>query len=63
MDAIKKVKTPVVGLAQNPAGKEFPMAVGAASSARDNKVNTNRAVKIRGTGAATKGVLARGPMA
>jgi len=60
---IKNVPTPVVGQSQKPAGKEFVMSVGNVSSARNNKVNANGAIKIRGTGAATKGTMARGPMA
>lgn len=30
---------------------------------RKKKINNNRKVKVRGTGAATKGTYARGPMA
>ena len=62
MDKAKQVKTPAVSLAQDPAGKDFYMSVGNISSARNNKVNANGSTKIRGTGAATKGTLARGPM-
>jgi len=41
----------------------YDMSVGAVSkSAGDEKVKTS-GIKIRGTGAATKGVMARGPMA
>jgi hypothetical protein len=41
----------------------YDMSVGAISkSAGDEKVKTS-GIKIRGTGAATKGVMARGPMA
>lgn len=43
--------------------KEYDVSVGAISkSAGDEKIKTS-GVKIRGTGAATKGVMARGPMA
>ena len=42
---------------------EYDVSIGAISkSAGDEKVKTN-GIKIRGTGAATKGVMARGPMA
>lgn len=41
----------------------YDVSVGAISkSAGDEKIKTN-GIKIRGTGAATKGVMARGPMA
>ena len=59
-----------VSMEQNP-GKgpnrskldEYDVSVGAISkSAGDEKVKTS-GIKIRGTGAATKGVMARGPMA
>ena len=61
--AIKNVPTPVVGLSQKGNGKDFVMSVANVSSAKNQKVNANGAVKIRGTGAATKGTMARGPMA
>jgi hypothetical protein len=42
---------------------EYDVSVGAISkSAGDEKTKTS-GIKIRGTGAATKGVMARGPMA
>jgi hypothetical protein len=42
---------------------EYDVSVGAVSkSAGDEKIKTS-GIKIRGTGAATKGVMARGPMA
>ena len=42
---------------------EYDVSVGAISkSAGDEKVKTS-GIKIRGTGAATKGLMARGPMA
>ena len=59
-----------VGVAENP-GKEpnyskaenLDVSVGAVSkSAGDEKVKTD-GIKVRGTGAATKGLMARGPMA
>ena len=43
--------------------KEYDMSVGNISkSAGDEKIKTD-GIKIRGTGAATKGLMARGPMA
>jgi hypothetical protein len=43
--------------------QEYDMTVGNVSkSAGDEKIKTD-GIKIRGTGAATKGVMARGPMA
>ena len=59
-----------VGIAENP-GKEpnrskldtYDVSVGAISkSAGDETVKTD-GIKVRGTGAATKGLMARGPMA
>jgi hypothetical protein len=42
---------------------EYDVSIGAISkSAGDEKVKTS-GIKIRGTGAATKGLMARGPMA
>lgn len=42
---------------------EYDVSIGAVSkSAGDEKIKTD-GIKIRGTGAATKGVMARGPMA
>jgi len=42
---------------------EYDVSIGGISkSAGDEKVKTS-GIKIRGTGAATKGVMARGPMA
>ena len=38
------------------------MSVGNLSKSQNNEVKTS-GIKIRGTGAATKGVMARGPMA
>jgi hypothetical protein len=59
---ITKVKTPVVG--QMPV-KEALKANLTSANQRSNEypgVKTS-GIKIRGTGAATKGVMARGPMA
>jgi hypothetical protein len=39
------------------------MSVAGISKSQNNVVNKNGEMKIRGTGAATKGVTARGPMA
>lgn len=61
--AIKNVQTPTVGLSQKGNDKDFVMSVANVSSAKNQKVNANGATKIRGTGAATKGTMARGPMA
>ena len=42
---------------------EYDVSIGAISkSAGDEKVKTS-GIKVRGTGAATKGLMARGPMA
>jgi len=39
------------------------MSVGKYAKNNDQPINKNGEMKIRGTGAATKGVMARGPMA
>ena len=39
------------------------MSVGAISKSAGNETVNTTGIKIRGTGAATKGVMARGPMA
>jgi len=39
------------------------MSVGAISKSAGNEATKTSGIKIRGTGAATKGVMARGPMA
>jgi len=59
-----------VGIQSNP-GKEpnrskadtLDMSVGAISKSAGNEPIKTDGIKIRGTGAATKGVMARGPMA
>ena len=64
------MKGKAVGIASNP-GKEpnrskleyADMSVGAYSKSAGNEPAKTRGIKIRGTGAATKGVMARGPMA
>jgi hypothetical protein len=42
---------------------QINMSVGGYSKTNKDVVNKNGETKIRGTGAATKGVMARGPMA
>jgi hypothetical protein len=39
------------------------MSVGGYTKKNDQPINKHGEMKIRGTGAATKGVMARGPMA
>jgi hypothetical protein len=64
------MKGKAVGIASNP-GKEpnrskleyVDMSVGAYSKSAGNEPAKTSGIKIRGTGAATKGVMARGPMA
>jgi len=55
---------PVKDIRQNKSKLDtLDMSIGALSkSAGDEKVKTD-GIKIRGTGAATKGLMARGPMA
>jgi hypothetical protein len=60
----------VVKASTNP-GKEpnrskldtYDMSVGAISKSAGEKPTKTSGIKVRGTGAATKGVMARGPMA
>jgi hypothetical protein len=42
---------------------DLDMSVGAQSKAAGNKPTKTSGIKVRGTGAATKGLMARGPMA
>jgi hypothetical protein len=42
---------------------EYDVSVGAISKSAGNEPTKTSGIKIRGTGAATKGVMARGPMA
>lgn len=42
---------------------EYDVSVGAISKSMGNEPTKTSGIKIRGTGAATKGVMARGPMA
>ena len=59
-----------VTVAENP-GKEpnrskldtYDVSIGAISKSAGNEPTKTTGIKIRGTGAATKGVMARGPMA
>ena len=59
-----------VTVAENP-GKEpnrskldtYDVSIGAISKSAGNETTKTDGIKIRGTGAATKGVMARGPMA
>ena len=59
-----------VTVAENP-GKEpnrskldtYDVSIGAISKSAGNEPTKTSGIKIRGTGAATKGVMARGPMA
>ena len=41
----------------------YDLSVGAVSKSAGNEPTKTSGIKIRGTGAATKGVMARGPMA
>jgi len=41
----------------------YDMSVGAVSKSAGEKPTKTSGIKVRGTGAATKGVMARGPMA
>jgi hypothetical protein len=42
---------------------QYDVSVGAISKSAGNEPTKTSGIKIRGTGAATKGVMARGPMA
>lgn len=58
----KKVATPVVGTSSVQSGFKQNVSVANLHSDEYPGVKTS-GIKIRGTGAATKGVKARGPMA
>lgn len=59
----KKVASPVVGEEDNKKYlKDTPVSVANSRSQGYKGVKTD-GIKIRGTGAATKGLMARGPMA
>lgn len=55
----KRVATPAVGVSERTPPR---LVVGAESTAPCPPVKTS-GIKVRGTGAATKGTMARGPMA
>jgi hypothetical protein len=55
----KRVPTPSVGVSERTPPR---LVVGAESTAPCPPVKTS-GIKVRGTGAATKGTMARGPMA
>lgn len=58
----KKVATPAVGKADVKETLKKNISVGTVRSNEYEGVKTS-GIKVRGTGAATKGVTARGPMA
>jgi len=63
MEKIKIVASPAVGVDNGPeCVKELNVSVGNVSSKAYPAPKTS-GIKIRGTGAATKGTMARGPMA
>jgi len=63
MEKIKSVKVAPVGLAKNKETiNNLNLGVGNISG-KDYPEPKTTGIKIRGTGAATKGVMARGPMA
>jgi hypothetical protein len=63
MEPVKKVAPVVVGQADNQKTiNELRMSVGNLTSKPYPEPKTS-GIKIRGTGAATKGTMARGPMA
>jgi hypothetical protein len=63
MEPVKKVSSVVVGAGGNKACiNEMNVSVGNLSS-KDYPAPKTSGIKIRGTGAATKGTTARGPMA
>lgn len=63
MEKIKSVSVAPVGLAKNKETmNNLNVGVGNISS-KDYPEPKTAGVKVRGTGAATKGVMARGPMA
>jgi len=63
MEPVKKVAPVVVGQADNQKTiNELRMSVGNLTSKPYPEPKTS-GIKVRGTGAATKGTMARGPMA
>lgn len=63
MDKIKPVKVAPVGLAKNRETINNLNAGAANIASKDYPGPKTSGIKIRGTGAATKGLMARGPMA
>ena len=59
----KSVKAPLPVTSQREEINELNPSAGMVSKGNYAPVNKNGEIKIRGTGAATKGVMARGPMA
>ena len=59
----KIVPSPVVGVEDNKKYLREANVSVANSRSNDYKPTKTSGIKIRGTGAATKGVMARGPMA
>ena len=58
-----------VGLAENPGSgpnrsklENYDVSVGGISKSAGNETTKTSGIKMRGTGAATKGVMSRGPM-
>jgi len=63
MEKIKPVKVAPVGLAKNRETINNLNAGAANIASKDYPGPKTSGIKIRGTGAATKGLMARGPMA
>lgn len=63
MEKIKSVKVAPVGLAKNRETINELNAGAANIVSKDYPAPKTSGIKVRGTGAATKGLMARGPMA
>jgi hypothetical protein len=63
MEKIKSVKVAPVGLAKNRETINELNAGAASIASKDYPEPKTSGIKVRGTGAATKGLMARGPMA
>jgi hypothetical protein len=63
MEKIKSVKVAPVGLAKNRETINELNAGAANIASKDYPAPKTSGIKVRGTGAATKGLMARGPMA
>ena len=63
MEKIKSVKVAPVGLAKNRETINELNAGAANIASKDYPAQKTSGIKVRGTGAATKGLMARGPMA